>query len=65
METPFSNNPYFATAAGGMLQAVLFGLGGLVITERGVEQQQPCLPSGWRSLTVRRLGRVILHVGNE
>lgn len=61
-ETPFSNNPYFATAAGGMLQAVLFGLGGLTLSERGVEPQPPCLPARWQALTIRRLGEVILQV---
>ena len=55
-ETPYSNNPYFATAAGGMLQTVLFGFGGLAITDQGIEQRQPCLPSGWQSLTIKGLG---------
>lgn len=52
-ETPYSNNPYFATAAGGMLQAVLFGFAGLAITEHGVQQQRPCLPPSWKSLTIK------------
>ena len=30
-ETPTSQNPYFMTGAGGLLQAVLFGFGGLTI----------------------------------
>jgi trehalose/maltose hydrolase-like predicted phosphorylase len=55
-ETPFSQNPYFATAAGGMLQAVLFGLGGLVLTDQGLGQQAPCLPDGWTSLTLKGVG---------
>jgi len=55
-ETPHSGNPYFATAAGGMLQAVLFGFGGLIITERGLVHQQPCLPASWKSLTIKGIG---------
>jgi trehalose/maltose hydrolase-like predicted phosphorylase len=58
-ETPFSNNPYFATAAGGMLQAVLFGFGGLAITEQGIVQRRSCLPPGWKSLTIKRLGVIV------
>jgi trehalose/maltose hydrolase-like predicted phosphorylase len=55
-ETPYSNNPYFATAAGGMLQAVLFGFGGLALTEQGIERRRPCLPPGWKSLTIKGVG---------
>ncbi|MBQ0115222.1 MAG: glycoside hydrolase family 65 protein [Bacteroidales bacterium] len=50
------NNPYFATGAGGMLQAVLCGFGGLRITEDGIVQQTPCLPSKWKSLTITGVG---------
>lgn len=35
-ETATSDNPYFMTGAGGMLQAVLFGFGGLEITDEGI-----------------------------
>ncbi len=55
-ETPFSGNPYFATAAGGMLQAVLAGFAGLDITPQGVVQSKPCLPPGWTSLRVTGVG---------
>ena len=50
------NNPYFATGAGGMLQAVLAGFGGLRITEKGIVQQHPCLPPHWKSLTIKGVG---------
>ena len=50
------HNPYFSTGAGGMLQAVLCGFGGLRITEKGIVQQKPCLPSGWTSLTITGVG---------
>ena len=55
-ETKFSNNPYFSTAAGGMLQAVLFGFGGLRITEEGVIQNNPVLPKAWKSITIKGIG---------
>lgn len=35
-ETAASDNPYFMTAAGGLLQTVLFGFGGLEITDEGI-----------------------------
>lgn len=35
-ETATSDNPYFMTGAGGLLQAVLFGFGGLEITDEGI-----------------------------
>lgn len=35
-ETPTSNNPYFMTGAGGLLQAVLNGFCGLQITDEGI-----------------------------
>ena len=44
-ETPTSQNPYFMTGAGGLLQAVLFGFGGLTIDEDGIRQLPSSLPS--------------------
>lgn len=55
-ETPTSNNPYFMTGAGGLLQAVLFGFGGLSITEEGIVQNAPLLPYGWKKLTLKGVG---------
>lgn len=55
-ESPTSNNPYFATGAGGMLQTVLFGFGGLHITENGIIQKNPVLPKQWKSLTITGVG---------
>ncbi|RUT73376.1 glycosyl hydrolase family 95 catalytic domain-containing protein [Ancylomarina longa] len=55
-ESANSNNPYFATGAGGMLQAVLFGFGGLRITENGIVQENPCLPKEWKKLTIKGIG---------
>jgi len=55
-ESATSNNPYFATGAGGMLQAVLFGFGGLQITDEGLVEGKPCLPEQWKSLTIKGVG---------
>lgn len=56
-ESALSNNPYFATGAGGMLQTVLFGFGGLHLTENGIEQKNPILPKQWTSLTITGVGK--------
>ncbi|MCX7638026.1 MAG: glycoside hydrolase family 65 protein [Cyclobacteriaceae bacterium] len=51
-ETAGGTNPYFATGAGGMLQAVLFGFGGLRISDSGLSQQPVVLPSHWKKLEI-------------
>jgi len=56
-ETAGGTNPYFATGAGGMLQAVLFGIGGLDITPNGVEQLDTQLPKQWISLKMIGIGK--------
>jgi trehalose/maltose hydrolase-like predicted phosphorylase len=55
-ESAFSNNPYFATGAGGLLQAVIFGFAGLNLTDHGIEQMNPCLPENWTKLQVKGVG---------
>ena len=55
-ETAGGTNPYFATGAGGMLQAVLSGFGGLRITDNGVEQKYDGLPKEWKSLKITGVG---------
>lgn len=55
-ESATSNNPYFATGAGGLLQVVLFGFGGLDITNEGIVQKNPILPKQWKSLTITGVG---------
>lgn len=55
-ETATGNNPYFATGAGGVLQAMLNGFGGLDITPNGVIQLPTRLPTGWRSLKITGIG---------
>lgn len=55
-ESAFSNNPYFATGAGGMLQAVIYGFAGLDIDDSGLIQRKTVLPKNWRSITIKGVG---------
>jgi trehalose/maltose hydrolase-like predicted phosphorylase len=55
-ETAGGTNPYFATGAGGFLQSVLNGFGGLEITPNGVIQVKSKLPKHWKSLTITGVG---------
>jgi protein-glucosylgalactosylhydroxylysine glucosidase len=55
-ETAGGTNPYFVTGAGGFLQTILNGFGGLDITEEGIEQLKTKLPSKWKSLTLKGVG---------
>lgn len=67
-ETATANNSYFATGAGGLLQIVLFGFGGLYFTDQGIIQKDPILPKEWKSLTITGVGidkRTFVVKGNE
>jgi trehalose/maltose hydrolase-like predicted phosphorylase len=55
-ETKGGTNPYFATGAGGVLQAVLMGFGGLDITPTGIVQRPSTLPKGWQSIKITGVG---------
>ena len=55
-ETKGGTNPYFSTGAGGILQSVLMGFGGLDITPKGIVQVKSVLPPGWKSLTIKGVG---------
>ena len=55
-ETAGGTNPYFATGAGGMLQAVMFGFGGLNFTDAGITQLKTKLPAKWKSLEILGVG---------
>ncbi|MFT4786526.1 MAG: trehalose/maltose hydrolase-like predicted phosphorylase, partial [Cellvibrionaceae bacterium] len=51
------SNPYFATGAGGMLQNVLAGFGGIEITDEGIKQTvKTILPKGWKKLIITGAG---------
>jgi len=55
-ETKGGTNPYFATGAGGVLQSMLMGFGGLDITNKGIIQIPSVLPSKWKSLKITGVG---------
>jgi trehalose/maltose hydrolase-like predicted phosphorylase len=55
-ETKGGTNPYFATGAGGIIQSMLMGFGGLDITAKGIVQIKSKLPSSWKSLTLTGIG---------
>ena len=55
-ETKGGTNPYFATGAGGILQAVMMGFGGLDISANGITQIKSVLPPGWKLLTIKGVG---------
>ena len=55
-ETKGGTNPYFATGAGGVIQAMLMGFGGLDITSKGIVQVKSKLPAAWKSLTLTGVG---------
>ena len=56
-ETKGGTNPYFATGAGGLLQSVLNGFGGIEITSNGITQVKSVLPKHWKKLTITGVGR--------
>ena len=55
-ETKGGTNPYFATGAGGVLQSVMMGFGGLDITPKGIVQIKSILPDKWTKLTITGVG---------
>jgi trehalose/maltose hydrolase-like predicted phosphorylase len=55
-ETKGGTNPYFATGAGGVLQSVIMGFGGLDITPEGIVQIKSILPEKWKKLTITGVG---------
>lgn len=55
-ETKGGTNPYFSTGAGGLIQSVLMGFGGLEITPNGITQVKSALPAHWKSLKITGVG---------
>jgi protein-glucosylgalactosylhydroxylysine glucosidase len=56
-ETAGGTNPYFATGAGGTLQAILAGFGGLIISENGIHQKEnTIIPTTWEELEITGVG---------
>jgi protein-glucosylgalactosylhydroxylysine glucosidase len=56
-ETAGGTNPYFATGAGGFLQATLMGFGGLDITPNGIKQLKTTLPKNWKRMVITGVGK--------
>jgi protein-glucosylgalactosylhydroxylysine glucosidase len=57
-ETKGGTNPYFATGAGGILQCVMMGFGGIDISyDGGITQVKSVLPKGWKKLTLKGIGK--------
>lgn len=55
-EVAGGTNPYFATGAGGLIQAMINGFGGLEITSKGITQVKSKLPPAWKSLKITGAG---------
>lgn len=55
-ETRNGTNPYFSTGAGGMLQTVLSGFGGLRFRDGGIMQEEQTKPKKWKQLTITGVG---------
>lgn len=55
-ESANSSNPYFATGAGAMLQAVIYGFGGVEQTDSGLKYNKGLLPKKWKSLKIIGIG---------
>ncbi len=49
-------NPYFITGAGGTLQSVLMGFGGLRISDDGIKATSAKVPAEWSGLTFKGIG---------
>ena len=58
-ETPVSGNPYFVTGAGALLQAVLYGFGGLEIGPEGIHRLNTQIPKEWRRISIKTPSRII------
>ena len=55
-ESAKSNNPYFATGAGAMLQGIIYGFGGVELTDKGFKYGKGILPKKWKSLKFVGIG---------
>lgn len=55
-ETASTKNSYFATGAGGVLQALLYGFGGLTISDAGIAQNPVRLPRQWKRIRMTGIG---------
>lgn len=58
-ETEGGYNTYFLTGAGGVLQSVLMGFGGLQITDQGIIADRTRLPAGWGGLEIKSKAKIV------
>lgn len=56
-EKPSISGTVFCTGYGGMLQTIIFGFAGMKISENGLIQVKPNLPSHWKKLTIKVAGK--------
>ena len=49
-------SPFFITGAGGALQTILYGFGGLELTNNGLIQLNASLPAHWEKLIIKGVG---------
>lgn len=61
-ETQFGTNPYFLTGAGGILQSVIFGYGGIDIRDQGVVKVQTVIPDEWDRVVIKSS---VINVSND
>ena len=52
-ETPVSGNPYFVTGAGALLQAVIYGFGGIAIGPEGIHCLNTPIPKEWSRVFIK------------
>ena len=58
-ETKGGNNPYFLTGAGGVIQSMVFGFGGLDITDKGLVKISTAIPKEWTSVTIKTKANIL------
>ena len=61
-ETQFGTNPYFLTGAGGILQSVIFGYGGIDIRDEGAVRVQTVIPDEWDRVVIKSS---VINVSND
>ncbi|WP_261510789.1 glycosyl hydrolase family 95 catalytic domain-containing protein [Chryseobacterium paludis] len=65
-ETVEGDNPYFITGAGGALQTMIMGFGGVDIDEKGsLKKIKSTLPSHWKKVVVKGIGSENLIFSNS
>lgn len=58
-ETKNGTNPYFATGAGGIIQAMLCGFGGMEISPNGIIMHPKIVPPTWKNVRIKINGNYL------